>query len=89
GARGMAAAAVREQRRAGKRVAAARAAGAHGLTGRELEIARLVAEGCSNQQIAARLHISVRTVETHLTRAFEKLGVTSRGGMTAALGQLG
>lgn len=89
GARGMAAAAVREQRRAGKRVAAARATGAHGLTGRELEIARLVAEGCSNQQIAARLHISVRTVETHLTRAFEKLGVTSRGGMTAALGQLG
>ncbi len=89
GARGMAAAAVREQRRAGKRVAAARATGAHGLTGRELEIARLVAEGCSNQQIATRLHISVRTVETHLTRAFEKLGVTSRGGMTAALGQLG
>ncbi|WP_157518501.1 helix-turn-helix transcriptional regulator [Herbidospora mongoliensis] len=89
GARGLAATTIREQRRAGKRVAAARAAGAHGLTGRELEIARLVAEGCGNQQIADRLHISVRTVETHLTRAFEKLGVSSRGSLTATLAQLG
>lgn len=89
GARGLAATTVREQRRAGKRVAAARAAGAHGLTGRELEIARLVAQGCGNQEIADRLHISVRTVETHLTRAFEKLGVNSRGSLTATLAQLG
>lgn len=89
GAGGLAAATLREQRRAGRRPATKKAAGAHGLTGRELEIARLVAQGCGNQEIADRLHISVRTVETHLTRAFEKLGVNSRGSLTATLAQLG
>ena len=48
------------------------------LTPREREIGQLVVEGLANKQIAARLFISRNTVETHLSRAYEKLGVRSR-----------
>jgi non-specific serine/threonine protein kinase len=48
------------------------------LTARELEIAELVAEGLSNRQIAARLTISVRTVETHAQHIMVKLGFRAR-----------
>lgn len=49
------------------------------LTDREREIATLVAEGHSNQAVAQRLTLSVRTVENHLHRIFSKLGVNRRG----------
>jgi predicted ATPase/DNA-binding CsgD family transcriptional regulator len=49
-----------------------------GLTARQLEIARLVAEGLTNRQIAAALHISERTAEGHLEQIRNKLGFTSR-----------
>ncbi|MHA6780796.1 LuxR C-terminal-related transcriptional regulator [Pseudonocardia saturnea] len=48
------------------------------LTGRERETVALAAAGLSNQDIAARLVVSVRTVEGHLYRAFAKLGVAER-----------
>ena len=48
------------------------------LTAREAEVARLVVGGASNREIAGRMHLSVRTVEVHLGRVFQKLNVHSR-----------
>ena len=48
------------------------------LTEREAEVLRLVAVGHSNVEIAARLNISVKTVEVHKTNAMRKLGLTGR-----------
>ncbi len=48
------------------------------LTDREREIMTLLAEGMSNKAIAARLYLSVRTVEGHLTNLYTRLGVHSR-----------
>jgi len=53
--------------------------GIGGLTGRELEIVRLVALRQSNKEIGAALGISARTASTHLSNIFSKLGVASRG----------
>jgi DNA-binding CsgD family transcriptional regulator len=48
------------------------------LTERELEVTNLAARGASNAEIAERLVLSVRTVESHLYRAMRKLGVSTR-----------
>jgi len=48
------------------------------LSAREIEVLRLVADGASNADVAARLHITDATVKTHLVHVFSKLGVTSR-----------
>lgn len=55
--------------------------GVGSLTGRELEIARAVANRLSNKQIGATLDISARTVSTHLSNIFQKLGIDSRGAL--------
>ena len=49
-----------------------------GLSGREVDVLRLVATGCSNKEIASRLFISENTVARHVQNIFAKLGVTSR-----------
>jgi DNA-binding NarL/FixJ family response regulator len=51
------------------------------LTSREMEIAKLVAKGRANKQIAAELEISEWTVSTHLRRIFAKLDVDTRAAM--------
>jgi len=53
----------------------------NGLTERELEIVRLVASGYKNKEVGATLAISERTVKTHLTNIFQKLGVRDRVGL--------
>ena len=45
---------------------------------RRLDVAELVRDGASNREIAARLYLSVKTVEATLTRVYRKLGVNSR-----------
>jgi DNA-binding CsgD family transcriptional regulator len=62
-----------------------RPAGKQELTTREREIAELVAAGLANKEIAARLFVTVNTVEKTLSRAYAKLGVHSR---TALAGRL-
>ena len=60
--------------------------GVTGLSLREREIALLASGGLTNRDIAARLHLSVRTVDNHLHRAYTKLGVTGRDELPRVLG---
>jgi DNA-binding CsgD family transcriptional regulator len=80
--------AARELRRLGRRVTrTGRGAGSDefGLTSRELEVARLVTAGKSNRAIAGELFLSEKTVESHLSNVFVKLGVTSRAAVAGVL----
>jgi DNA-binding NarL/FixJ family response regulator len=63
--------------------ASGRAPRPHGLTARETEVLRLVAEGRTNREVAAVLVISERTVARHLQNIFAKLRVPSRTAATA------
>ncbi|MGQ0803139.1 MAG: ATP-binding protein [Actinomycetota bacterium] len=56
------------------------------LTRREREVATLAARGMSSRDIATTLVVSTRTVENHLQRAYEKLGVSSRADLADVLG---
>jgi predicted ATPase/DNA-binding CsgD family transcriptional regulator len=53
-----------------------------GLTTRQVEVLRLVAQGLTNEQVAEQLVISPRTVDTHLTSIYSKIGVSSRSAAT-------
>ena len=59
------------------------------LTPREYAVARLVARGLTNAQIAAELRLAVRTVDTHVSRVLRKLGVSSRHAVGDCLAQPG
>jgi len=59
------------------------------LTGREVDVLRLVATGLSNAEIGSRLFIAEATVKTHLVRAFAKLGVADRTAAVTAAYRLG
>ncbi len=65
------------------RVASRRAP--EGLTVSELRVAQLAAEGLSNPEIAARVFVSRKTVESTLARVYRKLGISSRGQLDRAL----
>ncbi|WP_236584449.1 AAA family ATPase [Streptomyces sp. MBT53] len=58
------------------------------LTGQEQEIAALAASGLTNKQIGERLHLSPRTVGSHLYQLFPKLGIASRAALRDALASL-
>jgi DNA-binding NarL/FixJ family response regulator len=55
------------------------------MSPREVEVLRLVVEGLTNTQVAGELFLSPRTVETHLTSIYQKLGVNSRAATRLAL----
>jgi DNA-binding NarL/FixJ family response regulator len=90
GAHGLRDEAARELRRLGRRVTARqrrsrRGGDVGGLSGRQREIADLVALGRTNREIAAELYLSEKTVEGHLSTVFTKLGVSSRAAVAAAI----
>ncbi|MDQ4119047.1 MAG: alpha/beta fold hydrolase [Actinomycetota bacterium] len=58
------------------------------LTGRELDVLRLVGQGRDNAEVARELALSVRTVERHLTSVYTKLGVGGRSARAAAVARL-
>jgi len=58
------------------------------LTRRQLEIAELIAADLTNRQIADRLFLSERTVETHITNMLNKLGLNSRVQLSRWLAEL-
>ncbi|WP_328720242.1 LuxR C-terminal-related transcriptional regulator [Streptomyces sp. NBC_00247] len=60
--------------------------GAHSLTVSERRIARLAADGHTNTEIAGLLHLARRTVETHLTNTYRKLGIRRRVELVTSLG---
>jgi DNA-binding CsgD family transcriptional regulator len=59
--------------------------GRDALTASERRIAMLASEGRSNREIAQALFVTVRTVETHLTHAYIKLGIERREHLAGAL----
>jgi ATP/maltotriose-dependent transcriptional regulator MalT len=93
GADGHRDAAARELRVLGRRVARRGSRGSDdavgALSARELEVAKLAAEGLTNRQIGERLYVSQKTVETHLSHVFEKLGVSRRIAVRPVLERLG
>jgi ATP/maltotriose-dependent transcriptional regulator MalT len=78
GADALAERARQEARVAGARPRRTAVSGLEALTARELQVARLAANGRSNREIAEALVVTVKTVEWHLKHSFRKLGVDSR-----------
>ena len=84
---GLLAARLREElRAAGARPRRDWRHGVAALTPAELRVARLAADGRSNQQIAQELYVTVKTVEGHLAHAYAKLGILGRPELPGALG---
>ncbi len=65
-------------RQVGRTLTASAHPSAEKLSARELEVLRLIAEGCTNQEIAEKLILSPTTVKTHVQNILQKLGVSDR-----------
>jgi DNA-binding CsgD family transcriptional regulator len=65
------------------RISGSSSSATNGLSETERRVAALVAAGHANKQVAAELHITVRTVESNLTRIYSKLGIRSRSQLAA------
>ncbi|WP_328822550.1 helix-turn-helix transcriptional regulator [Micromonospora rubida] len=77
--------AAAELRAAGEAVSGPGLPAAAVLTGQQLRIAQLVAEGATNREIAGRMFLSTRTVDHHLRNIFRRLGIRSRTQLARAL----
>jgi DNA-binding NarL/FixJ family response regulator len=60
--------------------------GVDSLTPSELRVAELAVQGMTNREIAQRLFVTMKTVETHLRHCYQKLEIAGRGELAAALG---
>ena len=67
------------------RIGLRRAKATEGLTAAQTRVAELVVAGLTNPQIAQQLHMSVRTVESHLSHVYREHHVSSRSQLVAAL----
>lgn len=85
GAGGIARRAFDELQATGERVRRHTPIGVESLTPSERRVAELAASGMTNRQIAQSLFVTVKTVETHLSAAYDKLGIRSRGELADAL----
>ncbi|MEO7126657.1 MAG: helix-turn-helix transcriptional regulator [Nakamurella sp.] len=81
--------AARELRQAGRRLPPAVSSGWEGLSGREREVALLVAKGRSNTGLAQDLFLSEHTVRMHVSRVLQAFGVATRTGVAVALSPAG
>jgi DNA-binding NarL/FixJ family response regulator len=80
-------AAARELRVAGLRLPPLAGSGWAGLSEREAAVARMVATGAGNREVAAALHVSDHTVRAHVSRILAAFGVATRSGLPAAMQQ--
>jgi HD-GYP domain-containing protein (c-di-GMP phosphodiesterase class II) len=67
---------------AGQRVSPVRYERLAGLTKREIEVLRVLARGFSNRQIAEQMHVSEKTVDTHIMHIYQKIGCSTRSAAT-------
>lgn len=74
-----------ELRAAGGRPRRPALTGIDALTASERRVARMAAEGLANREIAQRLFVTQRTVETHLMHVFQKLGIHTRAALAPEL----
>jgi DNA-binding NarL/FixJ family response regulator len=75
------------ERRAYSDASSAPAQPAEALSPREVDVLRLAAEGRTNEEIAAALTLSARTVERHLSNVYAKLGLSGRAARAAAVAE--
>jgi DNA-binding CsgD family transcriptional regulator len=85
GAGPLAARAHEELLAVGTRPRRARISGRDALTASELRVCRMAAGGATNREIAQALFVGLRTVETHLTKSYDKLEIDGREGLADAL----